>query len=375
MRSTSGDLLRYTLCDNPLLKAAAIVDSGRIRIRADGILSRVPAISSALSMIDGNIPAFAGESLYISTWLPPVPSRAFDRFVRSQILASLGRRTPDQITISVTEECPNRCRHCALPDTGKHLSLEPEDVQRIIDQALDLGSTLIIFDGGEPCLYRELPELVSYVDDRAVTTMFTSGAGFTEVLAERLRDAGLQAVNVSLDSPVEHEHDAIRGRRGVYRDAMNAIRHALSAGLLVDLYVVLRHDNIMHLQKFHELARDMGAHELTLFEVVPTGRCTGSEDIVLDDSDLSALEGFASNAPPPRIFSVPEALKRFGCFAGRSWMHITPAGDVYPCACYPMSYGNALRESLSRIWKRMSDFPYKGINKCPMRSKGPSKNL
>jgi len=371
----SGDSLRYTLCDTPLLKATASVDSGRISIRADGLLSKVPAISSAISTIDGNIPAFAGESLYISTWLPPVPSRAFDRFVRSQILASIGRRTPDQITISITEECPNRCRHCALPDTGAHLRLEPDDVKRIIDQALDLGSTIIIFDGGEPSLYRELPELVSYVDDRAVTTIFTSGAGFTESLARQLRNAGLQAVNVSLDSPVEDEHDSMRGRRGVYRDAMNAIKHALRAGLLVDIYVVLRHDNIAHLQRFHDLARKAGAHELTFFEVVPTGRCTGSEDIVLDASDLSALEMFVSNAPPPRIFSVPAALKRFGCFAGRSWMHVTPSGEVYPCACYPKSYGNALGESLARIWKRMSDFPYKGINTCPMRSKGPSKNL
>ncbi|MCQ8904037.1 MAG: radical SAM protein [Methanothrix sp.] len=367
--------MRYTLCDTPLLKATASVDSGRISIRADGLLSKVPAISSAISTIDGNIPAFAGESLYISTWLPPVPSRAFDRFVRSQILASIGRRTPDQITISITEECPNRCRHCALPDTGAHLRLEPDDVKRIIDQALDLGSTIIIFDGGEPSLYRELPELVSYVDDRAVTTIFTSGAGFTESLARQLRNAGLQAVNVSLDSPVEDEHDSMRGRRGVYRDAMNAIKHALRAGLLVDIYVVLRHDNIAHLQRFHDLARKAGAHELTFFEVVPTGRCTGSEDIVLDASDLSALEMFVSNAPPPRIFSVPAALKRFGCFAGRSWMHVTPSGEVYPCACYPKSYGNALGESLARIWKRMSDFPYKGINTCPMRSKGPSKNL
>lgn len=365
----------YTLCDTPLLKVTASVEGGRIRIRSGGILSRIPAIRSSLSMIDGEIPAFAGESLHISTWLPPVPSRAFDRFVRSQILAAAGRRTPDQITISITEECPNRCWHCALPDTGRHLSLEPSDVQRIIDQALDLGSTLIIFDGGEPCLYRELPELVSYVDDRAVATMFTSGAGFTEGLARRLRDAGLQAVNVSLDSPLEDEHDAIRGRRGVYREAMNAVRHALSAGLLVDLYVVVRHDNIRHLQSFHDLARRMGAHELTLFEVVPTGRCTGSGDILLDGPDLSALERFVSNAPPPRIFSVPAALKRFGCFAGRSWMHITPSGEVYPCACYPKSYGNALRESLSRIWKRMSDFPYKGINTCPMRLKEPPKNL
>ncbi len=365
----------YTLCDNPLLKVTASVTGGRIKIEASGILARAPGVASALAMVDGSIPVYAGERLYISTWIPPIPSRAFDRFVRSRLLSSLGKRTPDQITISITEECPNRCKHCALPDSGEHLRLEPHEVKRIIDQALDLGSTLIIFDGGEPAIYKELPELVSYVDDRAVATMFTSGAGFTRRLAAEIKEAGIQAINVSLDSPREREHDEIRGRKGAYRDAMNAIRYAIDSGILVDLYVVLRHDNISQLREFHELAREMGTHELTFFEVVPTGRCSNATDLILDAEDLAALERFTENAPPPRIFSVPSTIKSFGCFAGRSWMHITPSGDVYPCACYPTSYGNVLQESLGKIWKRMATFPHKGMRACPIRLKGAPKNL
>ena len=210
-----------------------------------------------------------------------MPSRAFDRLANSRVRALLGIRTPDQVTISITEECPNHCAHCALPDSGNKLALSPKTVTDLIDQILEMGTTLVIFDGGEPALYQELPKLVRAVDDRAISTLFTSGAGFTAELALQLKEAGLYAVNVSLDSPVAEEHDAMRGRAGVFQDAMQAVKNALLAGLLVNLYVVLRRENMHHLQEFHDLARRMGAHELTFFEVVPTGRWSDRQDVAL----------------------------------------------------------------------------------------------
>jgi MoaA/NifB/PqqE/SkfB family radical SAM enzyme len=354
----------FPLFNHCLLKVSAALKDGRIRIRAKGPLSAMPGVRSALEMIDGQVPAQAGEKLCISTWMPPVPSRAFQRLAESQIKALLGKRTPDQVTISITEECPNRCVHCALPDSKRGLRLEPKTVKEIINQILDLGTTL---DGGEPAIYRELPELVASVDDRAISTLFTSGAGFSSTLAKKLKNAGLYAVNVSLDSPVPEEHDAMRGRYGVFRDAMRAIEFAKEAGLLVDLYVVLRGGNMCHLEEFHKLAKTVGAHELTFFEVVPVGRWSGKTNVALSSADRAALDSFVSRSWAPRIFSVPAARKRFGCFAGRTWMHVTPSGDVYPCACMPKSYGNIFEESIAEIWQKMDSLPFKGSKVCPMR--------
>jgi MoaA/NifB/PqqE/SkfB family radical SAM enzyme len=287
--------------------------------------------------------------------------------VKSYLKSAIGIRTPDQVTISITEECPNRCLHCALPDSGHHHRLAPEEVERIVGQVLDLGTTLVIFDGGEPATYRELPELVRSVDDRAISTVFTSGAGFTPKLARDLKDAGLFAVNVSLDSSKEGEHDRMRGRSGAFRDAMKAVENALDAGLLVDLYVVLRRENVSEIRAFHDLARKVRAHELTFFEVVPVGRWSGELGSVLSEEDHAHLGEFAVGASSPRIFSVPAAFREFGCFAGRNWMHITPEGDVRPCACLPVTIGNARTEPVKRIWKRMAKSPFRGSKNCPAR--------
>lgn len=148
---------------------------------------------------------------------------------------------------------------------------------------------------------------------------------------------------------------------------MQTVHLARQAGLLVDLYVVLRRENMSHLQGFHELARRMGAHELTFFEVVCTGRWSERQNIALTQEDHARLADFVRNAGAPRIFSVPEAYKSFGCFAATSWMHITPAGEVYPCSCYPESWGSIFAEPIKKIWRRMGEFPYKKSNVCPMR--------
>ena len=358
---------RYTLASGLLLRAEASVVGGRVRLETAGPLSRLPFVKSALKIADGQIPVAAGDRLILSTWSPPIPSRAFDRLAKSYLKASFGLRTPDQVTISVTEDCPNRCLHCALPDSGRHHRLEPEEVEDVVGQVLDLGTTLVIFDGGEPTAYRELPDLVRAVDDRAVSTIFTSGAGFTERLASDLQEAGLYAVNVSLDSAAEAEHDRMRGRGGAFRDAMRAVEYALAVGLLVDLYVVLRRDNVSEIGEIHSLAADIGVDELTFFEAVPTGRWAGEDGSSLTEEDHAIIEGFVSQAPPPRIFSVPAAFREFGCFAGRNWMHITPEGEVYPCACLPEAVGNVRRESVRKIWQKMAKLPHRGSSTCPAR--------
>ncbi|HII07781.1 MAG TPA: radical SAM protein [Methanotrichaceae archaeon] len=361
------DPARYILASNPLFRAEAAVEDGRVRLRAAGPLAHLPFAKSALKIADGQIPVMAEDRLYLSTWFPPIPSRAFDRLVKSYLKSSLGIRTPDQVTISITEECPNRCLHCALPDSGHHHRLEPAEVEDVVNQILDLGTTLVIFDGGEPATYRELPDLVKCVDDRAISTIFTSGAGFTSKLARDLKEAGLYAVNVSLDSATEVEHDRMRGRSGTFRDAMRAVKNAQDAGLLVDLYAVLRSDNVTEIEEFHNLAQKVGANELTIFEVVPVGRWADKKGAILSEEDHALLERFVMGASSPRVFSVPSAFREFGCFAGRNWMHITPEGDVYPCACLPRVIGNIRKDPVKKIWHRMAKLPFLGSKICPAR--------
>jgi len=346
-------------------------------IALEGLLAPVmkPFTSDLISHFENSSPIGEdGGKLIFSTWMPPIPGNAFDRLARSQLNAKFGKNTPDQITISITEECPNRCIHCALPDTDNKASLSPEEVTNVIDQATRMGTTMIIFDGGEPMVHPDLVEMVRHVDpDKAVATVFTSGTGLTPEKAASLKDAGLFAVNVSLDSPHIGEHDRMRGRSGVFDDALAAIRNSLDAGILVNIYVVLSPMNVGDLKEFYMLAVEMGVHELSFYEIVPTGRWINHENDVLSRDDHKTFDSFVRWAREDgrvRVFAIPHVMESTGCFAGRRWLHVTPQGDVLPCACIPIPYGNIKEESLKTIWKRIQRDPAYNARSCLMRDSG-----
>ncbi|MBN2487468.1 MAG: radical SAM protein [Methanosarcinaceae archaeon] len=367
--------MKYYFYKNLFFKVYAEIEAGRVRMKTSGLAAPLlkPMVSEMLDIFDNVKPSMIEDDrLIISTWMPPVPSTAFDRLVASQIRAMRGKMVPEQVTISVTEECPNKCIHCALPDTKNKAKLAPAVVKDVIDQSLGMGTTLIIFDGGEPLVYDGLEDLIRYVDtNRAATMMFTSGVGLTAERAMSLKNAGLYAVSVSLDSANEEGHDFMRGRAGVYRDAISAIKNCLDAGMLVNIYVVISPRNVDELDDFYALAREMGVHELSFYEIVPTGRWINHETEIFSPEDFEKLDDFVKRADEtegPRVFSIPHVMKTTGCFAGRKWLHVTPEGDVLPCACIPIPFGNVHKDTLKKVWKTIRKDPVYNADSCLMRN-------
>ncbi|MEL4304230.1 radical SAM protein [Methanococcoides sp. LMO-2] len=368
------DSKRYYFYKNPFFKVFATVEDGLVRMHTSGVASRAikPLTSEMMDLFEGQRPALVKEDeLIFSTWMPPIPSKAFDRLVSSQMGYIRGKMVPEQVTISITEDCPNNCIHCALPDTKNKASLPAGDVKSVIDQVIDMGSTFIVFDGGEPLVYEGLEDLISYVDgDRAIAGMFTSGVGLTKERALSLKKAGLDMLSVSLDSPNEKGHDTMRGRAGVFNEAIAAIQNAMDVGLLVNIYVVISPRNIDQLDDFYSLATDLGVHEISFFEIVPTGRWMNRLDEMMSAEDHRKFDEFVKRTEDmdgPKVFAIPHVLKKMGCFAGRKWLHITPEGDIFPCSCLPLSFGNIHKNRISDVWKKIrKDSTYKG-GTCLMR--------
>jgi MoaA/NifB/PqqE/SkfB family radical SAM enzyme len=362
------------IVSKPLLRIEARAENG-ITLVPKGPLAPIakPVIDRINRVFADEKPISPGPDKFIfSTWIPPAPSLAFDRMISAQIGALTGRRIPDQFSIAIMRACPNDCIHCSAPSRhGENLSQEV--VEKAIEDALDLGSYLITFDGGEPMLRKELPEMVSHVDHRAISAAFTSGSHLTSDLAHRLKQAGLYAVRISIDSPHEAEHDRVRGRIGAFKDALSGIRNALDAGLLVDMFMVTSPSNIDDLEDAHAMASELGVHELSLYEIVAVGRWTSHQDEVLSRNDVKRLETFhkaKNRGPGPRVTALPYILSpdMFGCFAGRRWIHVDSSGDALPCAYMHFSFGNIKEKSLKEIWKEMSGYRwFKGRCSCQMK--------
>jgi len=359
----------------PLLRIEAFQEKRGIRLEGRGPAAPLarPILERMNRIFADEKPISAGPDRFIfSTWIPPAPSIAFERMLSAQVAALSRRPVPDQFSIAVMKACPNDCIHCSAPSRQGQI-LESSLVKSALSQALDMGSYLITFDGGEPMLRHDLPELVSSVDARAVAASFTSGYHLSAERARELKQAGLYAVRISIDSPREEEHDRIRGRAGAYGDALSGVKNALEAGLLVDLFMVTSPHNIDLLEEAFSLASNLGVHELSLYEIVAVGRWATHESEVLSDGDVLRLERFhkdKNRSEGPRVTALPYLLgpEMFGCFAGRRWIHVDGDGEALPCAYMPLSFGNIKDKSLKEIWKDMTSYQwFQGRCSCQMR--------
>ncbi|QUR68861.1 GTP 3',8-cyclase MoaA [Mycobacterium spongiae] len=152
------------------------------------------------------------------------------------LLDTFGRVATD-LRVSLTDRCNLRCSYCMPAEglqwlPGEQL-LRPEELTRLIRIAVvRLGVTSVRFTGGEPLLAPHLEEVVAAAASlrpRPEISLTTNGVGLA-LRAGALADAGLDRVNVSLDS-VNREHFAAITRRDRLDDVLAGLRAAAAAGL------------------------------------------------------------------------------------------------------------------------------------------------
>ena len=141
------------------------------------------------------------------------------------------------LRISVTDRCNLRCEYC-MPSEGivlmQHADiLSFEEILEVVKIAVGLGINKVRITGGEPLVRKgvvSLVRMVSVVPGILDLSMTTNGQ-LLEEFSGPLKDAGLQRVNISLDTVDEKRYAAIT-RGGSLAKVMKGIEAALHAGLL-----------------------------------------------------------------------------------------------------------------------------------------------
>ncbi|WP_019200804.1 GTP 3',8-cyclase MoaA [Tsukamurella sp. 1534] len=184
-------------------------------------------------------------------------------------------RVARDLRVSLTDRCNLRCTYC-MPAEGltwlqnDHVLSTPE-VNRLLTIAVrDLGITEIRFTGGEPLLRADLPAIVAHaaaLEPRPELSLTTNGLSLARH-APRLAEAGLDRVNVSLDT-VDRDAYAEVTRRDRLDDALNGLRAASAAGLTpVKVNAVLGPGRIGDAAPLLRLCLDAG-YELRIIEQMP----------------------------------------------------------------------------------------------------------
>ncbi len=152
------------------------------------------------------------------------------------LIDGFGRIATD-LRVSVTDRCNLRCTYC-MPAEGldwipKPELLTDEELVHVIEVAVSLGVTDVRFTGGEPLLRPGLPDIIAAVaamEPRPAIAVTSNGLELTR-LAGRLAAAGLDRINVSLDT-IDRERFRTLTRRDRLDDVLSGMAAAAEAGLL-----------------------------------------------------------------------------------------------------------------------------------------------
>jgi len=309
-----------------------------------------------------------GKNIY-NLYNPAMPTPAAMRHLERKLRTMAEKIVfPGTCTLSVTPRCPCRCVHCSADRfvRSDRRELTTEELLSVIEQAIDLGVSNVVFTGGEPLVRDDLPQLIRHVDKtRAHAMIFTSGILLTEKKVAELAEAGLDSMNVSIDADRPEVHDKLRRVPGAFRKAFEGARLAREAGILTGVSTYGCHETVENgaLEHLVQMARDEGFHEITIFDCVPTGKFLSRPDVIMGRKDIKRIRALAQkyNADPHPFGVVAQAEANGydggGCFGGFAQFYMTCYGDVNPCDFNPITFGNVTEEPLETIWRHMVAHP------------------
>jgi cyclic pyranopterin phosphate synthase len=241
-------------------------------------------------------------------------------------------RVATDLRVSLTDRCNLRCSYC-MPAEGLDWLptdevLTDDEVVRLITIAVErLGVREVRFTGGEPLLRRGLPDIVrrtSQLTPRPETSITTNALGLART-AQALAEAGLDRVNVSLDT-VRPDDFATITRRDRFHDVVAGLAAAADAGLgpVKVNAVLLRGINDDQAPELLRWCLDHG-YELRFIEQMPLDAQHGwsREAMVTAEEILASLEQAFSLEPaaeprgsaPAELFAVDGGPQTVGVIA------------------------------------------------------------
>lgn len=275
---------------------------------------------------------------------------------------------PRIISWNITLRCPLKCSHCYV-DAGEQEAdgvLPTQEAFAVIDQIRNTGRPVVVLSGGEPLLREDIYAIARYGTEQGLRmVMGTSGYLIDHDTAVKLREAGIRAVAISLDSKDPAVHDSFRGLEGVWEKAVQAIRHCRDEGITVQINMSVMRSDLGEIEGVIETGTALGVRDYQLFFPVPSGRAREMEPVSpekYEDLIRNVLIRYRSsdvNIRPtcaPQFRRIAEGLGITnpawgrGCIAGISYCRIFANGDVTPCPYLPVSAGNVRTTPFPDIW-------------------------
>jgi pyrroloquinoline quinone biosynthesis protein E len=297
--------------------------------------------------------------------------------------------SPLALLAELTHRCPLRCPYCSNPEELARASEELGTAEwaRVFAEAAALGCLQVHLSGGEPTVRRDIVELTAAAHVAGLyTNLITAGVLLDAALLERLRAAGLDHVQLSVQDADEAGAERIGGLRGAMARKRAAAALVRASGLPLTLNAVVHRQNLHNLPALIGLALEWGAGRIEVAHVQYYGWALANRDALLPtraqlDEATRVVEA-ARAAHRGRLvldYVVPDyhAQRPKPCMGGwgQRFLAVSPGGRVLPCHAAEgiagMVFPNVRDTSLLAAWRDSPAFNrFRGTDWMPAPCQG-----
>ena len=285
------------------------------------------------------------------------------------------RRSPRLrwLFFEITDRCNLHCRHCGSSCTTEGQLLSVEAIKQVLrnvrEHSPDERPTICL-TGGEPMLHPDFRTIAEGVRDLGFAWGMTTNATLIdEAEAERLKEAGMSTISVSLDG-LEASHDALRQQKGAFQLALRGLKALQKAGFQPQVTTVMHRENREELEPLFQLLCDLGIRSWRPINMEPIGRACESGGLLLRPEQFAELLHYIREKRFDRSCDMEvtfgcshylgtgtERMVRdhyFLCGAGIQVAGIRSNGDISACLDVEdrreLVQGNIYRDEFWEVW-------------------------
>jgi heme b synthase len=304
----------------------------------------------------------------------------------------------------ITRRCNLKCVHCRSSsemEVSQHPDFSKEFGFNLLDQIAEFDTKpVVVLSGGEPLLREDWHDFACYGTEKGLRMcLATNGTLVNNEICQKIKDAGIKMVSLSLDGADAGVHDNFRNQPGAFDGTINAAKLFKENDIKFLINSSFTKRNQQEIPKVWKLAKELGATAWYMFMIVPTGRGEDIMDELISAEDYEELlkwhyqmekeedEILVRPTCAPHYYRIKTQVAKEegeriqhrtlqfstggakGCLAGQLILLVNVDGEALPCSYFPLSAGNLHEQNLKDIWensallKELRDFKgYKG--KC-----------
>ncbi|MBW2527791.1 MAG: radical SAM protein [Deltaproteobacteria bacterium] len=275
--------------------------------------------------------------------------------------------TAPVVLFEITRQCDRSCPYCYNPDrqAPRAEDLASPRLDRLLDRLGACGVEEITLIGGEPLTVPQLSTVVSQMARRGLRVgLSTNGLALDGDRIEELVSAGVQAFEVSLDSPDARVHGLTTGAPGVDR-VRRALLELVQLPVLVTVGAMLTRHTVDQVDELLSFCFAIGVDRLVLTQLAAVGQARDRwAELSVSDEELAAVCALADAraaeldfavaiglpVEPCRLDRAPYPNLQFeACRCGDAKWVVEPNGDVRTCELAEAVVGNLLERSFDHL--------------------------